>query len=90
MDIRSFFGGASSSKSTDVSSSSEDEIDSNQSDTECLEPSPVKKRLTVHEKRRRKYRPVTSSRKYNKKWEESFNWLTFDENFRGAFCKVCS
>ena len=89
MDIRSFFGGASSSKSTDVSSSSEDEIDSNQSDTECLEPSPAKKRLTVHEKRRRKYRPVTSSRKYNKKWEESFNWLTFDENFRGAFCKVC-
>ena len=88
MDI-SFFGGASSSKSTDVSSSSEDEIDSNQSDTECLEPSPAKKRLTVHEKRRRKYRPVTSSRKYNKKWEESFDWLTFDENFRGAFCKVC-
>ena len=42
--------GACSSKSTDVPSSSEDEIDSNQFDTECLEPSPTKKRLTEHEK----------------------------------------
>ena len=90
MDIRSFFGGASSSKSTDVSSSivkmKSTEINLILS---ALEPSPAKKRLTVHEKRRRKYRPVTSSRKYNKKWEESFNWLTFDENFQGAICKVC-
>ena len=61
MDIRSFFGGANSSKSTDVSSSSEDEFDSNQSDTECLEPSPAKKRLIVHEKRRRKYRPAVEN-----------------------------
>ena len=85
----SFFGSASSSKSTDVSSSSEDEINSNLSDTECLEPSPAKKRLTVCEKHRSKYWPVTSSRKYNKKWEESFTWLTFDKIVQGAFCKVC-
>ena len=39
MDISSFLG--SKSSSADVSSSSEDEVDSNQSDTECLEPSPV-------------------------------------------------
>ncbi len=52
MDIRSFFCGGSSSKSPGHSSSSdaEDKIDSNQSDTEFLEPSPAKKRLIVHEK----------------------------------------
>ena len=67
MDIRSFFGSASSSKSTDVSSSSEDEIDSNQSDTECLEPSPAKKRLTVHEKRRRKLQAVENTTRNGKR-----------------------
>ena len=55
MDISSFFGSASSSKSADISSSSEDEVDSNQSDTECLEPSPANKRLTVQEKHRIKH-----------------------------------
>ncbi len=99
MDIRSFFCGASSSKSPGHSSSSdtEDKIDSNQSDTEFLEPSPAKKRLIVHEKHAKerlttheKSKKITaSSRKYNKKWEESFNWLMFDKNFQGAFCKVC-
>ena len=86
MGICSFFSGASSSKSTDLSSSSEDETDSNQSDIECLEPSPAKKRLTVKEKCRI---TVSSSRKYIKKWEDSSNWLIFDENFQGAFCKIC-
>ena len=62
MDISPFLGGASSSKSADVSSSTGDEVDSNQSDTECLEPSPTKKRLTVQEKCRSKYRPVTNSK----------------------------
>ncbi|KAI6649988.1 Zinc finger MYM-type protein 1-like [Oopsacas minuta] len=75
--------------STDVPSSSGDEIDSNQSDTECLKPSPAKKRLTVNEKRRSKNRPFTSIRKSNKKWGESFIWLIFDGYFQGAFCKVC-
>ena len=90
MDIRSFR--ASSSKSTDIMSSSEDENESSKSDTECLEPSPAKRQCsssTVHEKHRSKYRLPTSNRKYNKKWEESFTWLTYDDNFQGAFCKVC-
>jgi len=89
MDIRLFFG-ASSSQPTDVKSSeSEDENDSSKSDTESLEPSPAKKKKSVQEKCRSKYRPATSNRKYNKKWEQSFNWLIFDDNFQGAFCKVC-
>ena len=84
------FFGASSSQPTDVKSSeSEDENDSSKSDTESLEPSPAKKKKSVQEKRRSKYRPATSNRKYNKKWEESFNWLIFEDNFQGAFCKVC-
>ena len=28
-------------------------------------------------------------RRYNKKWEETFPWLDFDENLQGAFCKLC-
>ena len=88
MGIRSFR--ASSSKSTDIMSSSEDENESSKSDTECLEPSSAKRKCsssTVHEKCRSKYRLPTSNRKYNKKWEESFTWLTYDDNFQGAFCK---
>ncbi len=46
LDIRSFFRGASSSKTPDYSSSTsdtEDKIDGNQSAIEYLEPSPAKK-----------------------------------------------
>ena len=67
MDIRSFFGHASSSKLADLSSSSEDEIDSNQSDNECLEPSPAKKRLTVHEKCRKQLQAVESTTRSGKR-----------------------
>ena len=28
-------------------------------------------------------------RSYNKKWEETFPWLEFDENLKGPFCKLC-
>ncbi len=97
MDIRSFFCGASSSKSPGHSSSSdtEDKIDSNQSDTEFLEPSPAKKRLIVHEKHAKERltthekskKIAASSRKYNKKWEESFNWLMFDKISKELFVR---
>ena len=29
-----------------------------------------------------------SNRKYNKKWEKSFQWLHYDEDIDGAFCSV--
>ena len=90
MDIHSFFGASSSTcKSTDIASSSEDESES--TDTEYSEPR-VKKQCTgstVPERRRSKSRPLISKRKYNKKWEETFPWVEYDENFQGAFCKVC-
>ena len=28
-------------------------------------------------------------RRYNKKWEETFPWLEFDENLQDAFYKLC-
>ena len=95
MDIRSFFGssGASSSQAQPTAVQSEEEYESSDSDaesqTECLEPSPAKKKKSVDVKHRSKSRQATSIRKYNRKWEERFNWLIFDDNFQGAFCKVC-
>ena len=91
MDIRSFFG-ASSSKSAPIASSSESEHSDSDSEAECLEPSPPKKHCvspTVPEKRCTKSRPLSSKWKYNKKWEEDFPWLEYDEDYRGAFCKFC-
>ena len=88
MDIRSFFG-ASSSKSAPIVSSSE--LEPEDSDTECLEPSPPKRHCgssTVPEKRRTKSCSLSSKRTYNKKWED-FPWLEYDEDYRGAFCKFC-
>ncbi len=92
MDIRSFFAIGSSSLSAPIANSSEDE--SGNSEAEYLEPSPPKKRCVtvranVPEKRRTKSRPLSSKRKYNKKWEEDFPWLEYDEDHEGAFCKLC-
>ena len=78
MDICSYFGANSSiCKSTDIASSSEG--DSESTDTEYSKPR-VKKQCTVStvpERRQSKSRPLRSKRKYN------------NENFQGAFCKVC-
>ena len=87
LDIRGFLG-TSSSKLTLIASSSESE----DSEAECLEPSPPKKQCvssTVPEKHCTKSRPLSSKRKYNKKWEEDFPWLEYDQDYEGAFCEVC-
>ena len=77
MDLRAFCAVASSSKSTTVSSDIEED--------ESLHSSSPKRQCT---------RPTTpargtTQRKYNKKWEKDFPWLEYDENYQGAFCKVC-
>jgi hypothetical protein len=82
MDLRTLFAAASSSRSTAPSSDSEED--------ETLHPSSPKRQCT---------RPSTSDyssssasttqRKYSKKWENEFPWLDYDENYQGAFCKVC-
>ena len=81
MDIRAYFGHGASQ----LESSSSDEHETN-----IHESGPPMKRVcadTVHH--RLKSHPVSSSRKYNKKWEDNFPWLEFDEDCQGAFCKVC-
>ena len=83
MKIRSFFRAISSQPTDVMSSQSEDAANLIQSIW-----SQVQKK-TVHKKRWSKWHPATSNRKYNKKREETFNWLFFDDNFQGAFCKVC-
>ena len=97
MDIRSYFGEASTpstSASRLDSSSSEDE-----SEVESLEleVNPPKKHCTstlrlsapTSKKKSTKYRCTGSSRKYTTKWEKDFSWLEYDEDCKGAFCKVC-
>lgn len=76
MDLRAYFGSASASAENSDSSSG----DESQSDVD-LEPTVPKKR--------KKFRSVSSSRKYLKKWEKEFSWLEFDEDAKGAFCRIC-
>ena len=82
MDLRSYFKSASSSHqscSTSIDSgSSSSETESDKS-TEC---SPPKIHCTSTSKA-----PVKSSivRQYNKKWEEKFKWLLYDDDCQGMY-----
>ena len=82
MDIRSYF--RSASKSSVVSSSSDSE-DGNESEID-VQPNPPKKHCSSSTSK-----PPSKSgsgiRRINKKWQETFPWLEFDENLQGAFCK---
>ena len=86
MDLHSYFKSASSSHqscSTSIDSgSSSNEMESDKS-TECNSP---KRHCTSTSKA-----PVKSSivRQCNKKWEETCQWLLYDENCQGVFCKQC-
>ena len=88
MDIRSFFG-ASSSKSTPTIDDRDTDVESEDSDSEVLGPSPANKCCTSSKQSRDKSRPLSSKRRYNKKWEKEFCWLEDDEDHQGAFCKIC-
>ena len=81
MDIRSYFGSSTSSKSS-VAISSFSARDSSSSDSDTGEP-PAKK---AH---REKFRPLNTTRKYSKSWEKQFSWLEYDVDIDGAFCRVC-
>ena len=84
MDIRSYFRSASKSS---VVSSSNDSEDGNESEID-VQPNPPKKHCSSSTSK-----PPSKSgsgiRRYNKKWEETFPWLEFDENLQVAFCKLC-
>lgn len=94
MDIRSYFGDAStpSTSASKLSSSSrEDESEVESFNLEFSTPSPKKHctRRPVSTKKRAKHHSLSSSRKYRKGWEKDFSWLEYDEDCDGAFCKVC-
>ena len=84
MDIPSYF--RSASKSSVVFSSSDSE-DGNKSEIE-VQPNAPKKHCSSSTSK-----PPSKSgsgiRSYNKKWEETFPWLEFDENLQSTFCKLC-
>ena len=78
MDISAYF--SKSSTASGNSTDPEDESDVQESDS-C---NPPKKHCPSAP-----HRTTTTVRKYNKKWEEEFTWLEFDEDCQGGFCKLC-
>ena len=89
MDLRAY---GFSSKSIVAPGNSESS--SSESDDDTLEPSPPKRQRTTttttsQPKQCSKSRSVSDVRRYNKKWEEQFPWLEYDEHTQGAFCKEC-
>ena len=78
-DIRGYFSSTSSSSLASTSSESED------SDNETTVAKKQYHGLTSS------HQGSTSSKKrhYLKKWESEFQWLEYDEDLQGAFCKHC-
>ena len=78
-DIRSYFCSASSSS---LASTNRDISESEDSDIEPTVPKKQCHGLTPHQSSSKK-------RCYLKKWEGEFQWLEYDEDLQGAFCKHC-
>ena len=78
MDIRSFFG-TSSCKSAPIASSSESEL---------IPPKRHCGSSTVPEKHHTKSHSLSRKQTYNKKWEEDFSLLEYNEDYQEAFCKL--
>ena len=83
MDIRSYF--RSISKSSVVSSSSDSE-DGNEPDID-VQPNLPKKHCS-RSNSKPPFKSGSGIRRYNKKWEETFLWLEFDEKLQDAFYKL--
>ena len=81
MDIRSFFRASTSSSVASSSTCTEKESNCSEFDSDIAEP-PSKKAC------RELIQPSTMKRKYSKNWENEFNWLVYDEDINGAFCRV--
>ena len=78
---------SSSSKSSSVAVAGSKDIsnsDSEDSDIEPVTKKPCHSASKIH--------PTSSSSKkrhYLKRWETEFEWLEYDEDLQGAFCKYC-
>ena len=82
MDISAYFSVASKSLTATGSTTNSD------GESDVRESNPLRKHCpsaTYHSKSH----TTTRIRKYNKKWEEEFTWLEFDEDCQGAFCRLC-
>lgn len=84
--IRDYFSSAASSSK---SAASHHTSSSDSSCDEADKPGPSKRQCTSSTLHGSKIKPVSSKRQYNKKWEEQFSWLEYDEDTQGAFCKEC-
>ena len=86
MDIRSFFG-ASSSKSTPTIDDRDTDVESEDSDSEVLGPSPAKKCCTSSKQSCDKSYPLSSKRRYNKKWGNNFVGLSTMKIIKELFAR---
>lgn len=84
-DIRGYFSSSSKSSSVAVAGSKDiSSSDSEDSDIEPITKKPCHSSSKIHP-------TSTSSKKrhYLKRWETEFEWLEYDEDLQGAFCKFC-
>ena len=84
MDIHSYFSSASNSL---VVSSSNDSENGNESEID-VQSNPPKKHCSSSTSKSPS-KSGSGTRRYNKKWKETFPWLEFDENLQGTFGKLC-
>ena len=91
MDIRSYIGSTSQVSSDAKADSDSDTEDhgTNSSDPESSPSPPPSKKVCKSSKNKRYHRSVSKNRKYSKSWEKDFSWLYYDEDSKGAFCKIC-
>ena len=83
MDIRAYFGASSARIEANISRNEEtDSSAASSDDSTCEQPPPKKKQS-------HKAKKSTAERKYCKSWEKEFNWLQYDEDSDGVFCKIC-
>ena len=80
MDLHAYFPSASTFKSQETSyySSCSSSSSSSSSEENITQPSPRERYCST--KSQSKSQPVSSVRHYNKKWEEQFPWLEFDQD----------
>jgi len=77
----------SSSKSLSIAAASSKDISNYDSEDSDIEPVAKKPCHSLS-----KFHPTSTSSKkrhYLKRWETDFEWLEYDEDLQGVFCKYC-
>ena len=84
-DIRGYF---SSSKSSLIAAAASSK-DSSNSDSEDSDIEPVTKKPCHSLSKIHQTSTTSKKHHYLKRWETEFEWLEYDEDLQGAFCKYC-